>query len=163
MKGRRKEMSKRQLHATLSDGFGVENVHSEYGMTELLSQAYSDGGGIYKPIATMKVIMTEINDPLALAPYGKAGVINIIDLANIDSCCFISTEDVGISHQDGTFEIVGRLDQSDIRGCNLMVADLQYRLVDFEQCSCGFCWSKFIHSILPRLSSTFFSKTIVFQ
>jgi len=124
MKGRRAEMSKTRLHEIISAGFGVKKVHSEYGMTELLSQAYSQGSGIYRPSSTMKVIMTEINDPLTQAPFGKAGVISIVDLANIDSCSFISTEDVGIGYEDGTFEIIGRLDQSDIRGCNLMVSDL---------------------------------------
>ena len=124
MKGRRTEMSKVAMHTELQEGFGVPMIHSEYGMTELLSQAYSSGNGLFFPSATLKVLTTEINDPLALAPYGKSGIINIIDLANIDSCSFICTEDLGIRHEDGSFEIIGRLDNSELRGCSLMVSDL---------------------------------------
>lgn len=124
MKGRRKEITRAQLHEQLRVGFAVEHIHSEYGMTELLSQAYSSGGGLYHPSATMQVVITELNDPMTVAPYGKAGVINVIDLANIDSCSFLMTEDVGIGYEDGTFEVLGRLDASDMRGCNLMVTDI---------------------------------------
>lgn len=124
MKGRKEEITRGQLHERLTAGFGVSAIHSEYGMTELLSQSYSGGQGIYKPAATKKVIITEMNDPLTEAPHGKAGVINIIDLANVDSCSFIITEDIGIGYADGTFEVLGRLDTADLRGCNLMVSDL---------------------------------------
>jgi len=124
MKGRKKELTRGSLHDKLKNGFGVEKIHSEYGMTELLSQAYSDGYGIYKPSPTMRIVVTELNDPLTVAPYGKAGVINIIDLANIDSCAFLSTEDLGIAYKDGSFEVLGRQDHSDIRGCSLMVSDI---------------------------------------
>ena len=124
MKGRREEISRNQLHTQLQAGFGVEDVHSEYGMTELLSQAYSQGNGRFRCTASMRVFVTDINDPLTIVPYGTAGLLNIVDLANIDSCSFIMTDDLGIVHRDGTFEIIGRLDESDIRGCNLMVADL---------------------------------------
>lgn len=124
MKGRREELSKTKLHEKLSLGFGVRKVHSEYGMTELLSQAYSQGDGIYTPAVTMRILVTEINDPLTRAPYGKVGIINVIDLANLDTCSFICTDDLGIEYEDGSFSIIGRLDESDIRGCNLMVSDL---------------------------------------
>lgn len=124
MKGRREEMSKAAMHELLRGGFGVEQIHSEYGMTELLSQAYSLGDGLFRPAATMKVLTTEINDPLTLAAKGKVGVINIIDLANVDSCSFICTDDLGICYENGSFEILGRLDSSELRGCNLMLSDL---------------------------------------
>lgn len=124
MKGRKKEMSKAQLQELIAAGFGVTSVHSEYGMTELFSQAYSQRDGIFVPGHTMKVLTREITDPFCNAAEGKTGVINIIDLANIDSCAFIETQDLGCLYADGSFEIMGRLDQSDIRGCNLMVSDL---------------------------------------
>lgn len=124
MKGRRKEMSREELHAALKEGFGVNTVHSEYGMTELLSQAYSKGGGLYTTPPWMQVRIRDAHDPLSpLHEPGLRGGIDIIDLANIDSCCFISTEDLGLRHADGTFEVLGRLSGSDIRGCNLMVAE----------------------------------------
>lgn len=122
MKGRRKEMTKAELQNMLSEGFGVERVHSEYGMTELLSQAYSKGEGKYFPSSSMAIKLSEIQDPLTtMDAYEKTGILNIIDLANIHSCSFIATEDLGRLHEDGAFSIIGRLDQADIRGCNLMV------------------------------------------
>ena len=124
MKGRKKEMTREDLHDKLSRGFGVEHVHSEYGMTELFSQAYSKELGVFVPGGTMKVIIKDISDPLSEQAHSKSGVINIIDLANIDSCAFIETQDLGVRYADGSFEILGRLDVSDIRGCNLMVADV---------------------------------------
>ena len=121
MKGQRKELVKSELHALLKQGFGVDTIHSEYGMTELLSQAYSKGGGVFKTPPWMKVLTRDPEDALSIQPIGKSGGINIIDLANINSCAFIATQDLGKIRSDGTFEILGRFDQSDIRGCNLMV------------------------------------------
>ncbi|MGB6037098.1 MAG: acyl transferase [Cryomorphaceae bacterium] len=122
MKGRRKEMTREELHNQLSDGFGVETIHSEYGMTELLSQAYSKGNGIFNCPPWMKVLVRDTNDPLTLLPAGSSGGMNVIDLANLHSCSFIATSDLGKVHYDGSFEILGRFDYSDLRGCNLMVA-----------------------------------------
>lgn len=124
MKGRRKEITRQELHDQLCSSFGTNYVHSEYGMTELLSQSYSKGDGLFYPSPTMKVEVTEISDPLSKEKYGKTGLINITDLANIDSCAFIATEDLGIAYEDGGFRVEGRLDYSDIRGCNLMVGDV---------------------------------------
>jgi len=124
MKGRKKEMTRSELHRIIADGFGVANVHSEYGMTELFSQAYSRQDGIYYPGKTMSVTIKDPSDPLQVLPNGRTGIINIIDLANIDSCAFIETQDLGKRYDDGSFEILGRLDQSDIRGCNLMVGEM---------------------------------------
>jgi len=124
MKGRRKEIIREELHQILQTLFNVSAIHSEYGMTELFSQAYSKGGGIYMPGKTMRVLLREFNDPFALAPFGKTGLINVIDLANIDTCSFIATDDIGRLSQDHQFEVLGRYDQSDVRGCNLMVSDL---------------------------------------
>ena len=121
MKGQRKELVKSELHALLKQGFGVDTIHSEYGMTELLSQAYSKGDGIFETPPWMKVMTRDPEDALSIQPIGKSGGINIIDLANINSCAFIATQDLGKLNPDGTFEILGRFDQSDIRGCNLMV------------------------------------------
>ena len=121
MKGRKKEMTRTELHEIIGLGFDVENVHSEYGMTELFSQAYSKGNGVFVPGKTMSVCIKDPTDPLQDVPHGRPGVINIIDLANIDSCAFIETQDLGKLYADGSFEVLGRLDQSDIRGCNLMV------------------------------------------
>ena len=121
MKGKRREMIRLELHEALSQGFGVPGVHSEYGMTELLSQAYSKGGGIFHCPAWMKVLIRDTNDPLELLGEGKTGGINVIDLANINSCSFIATHDLGKLHPDGGFEVLGRFDNSDIRGCNLLV------------------------------------------
>jgi len=122
MKGRRKEMTREELHEKLCKGFGVDRIHSEYGMTELLSQAYSMGKGIFRSPPWMKVIIRDPNDPLTYVAQGKSGGINIIDLANIHSCSFIASSDLGKKLPDGSFEVIGRFDYSDIRGCNLMVA-----------------------------------------
>ena len=120
MKGRRKELIKEALHEKLSKGFGVETIHSEYGMTELLSQAYSKGNGIFKCPPWMRVVTRDTQDPLSRV-RGKTGGINVIDLANQYTCSFIATQDLGKVHEDGSFEILGRFDSSDIRGCNLMI------------------------------------------
>ncbi len=121
MKGRRKELIREELHQILRKGFGVENIHSEYGMTELLSQAYSKGNGIFECLPWMKILTRDTEDALTVLPEGKSGGINIIDLANINSCSFIATQDLGKTYPNGTFEVLGRFDNSDIRGCNLMV------------------------------------------
>ena len=121
MKGRRKELVRSELHSILKQGFGVENIHSEYGMTELLSQAYSRGNGIFECPNWMKVFVRDPEDALTILYPEKTGGINVIDLANVNSCAFIATQDLGKINPDGTFEIVGRFDHSDIRGCNLMV------------------------------------------
>lgn len=120
MKGRRKEMIREELHSILKQGFGVDAIHSEYGMTELLSQAYSKGKGIFKCPPWMRILIREPEDALSVI-HNKTGGINVIDLANINSCCFIATQDLGFVNSNNTFEILGRFDQSDIRGCNLMV------------------------------------------
>ncbi|MBO7141785.1 MAG: acyltransferase [Bacteroidales bacterium] len=122
MKGRKKEIIRQEVHQILTSQLGVNAIHSEYGMTELLSQAYSSGGGLYRETSTMKIIIRDSTDPLSTTPDTTAGCINVIDLANIHSCSFIETQDLGIRHQDGTFEVLGRNDHSDIRGCNLMYA-----------------------------------------
>ncbi|WP_242133745.1 LuxE/PaaK family acyltransferase [Aestuariivivens marinum] len=121
MKGRRKEMIRTELHNTLKEGFGVSTIHSEYGMTELLSQAYSKDHGIFNCPPWMQVLTRDTEDALTIQDYGKSGGINIIDLANINSCAFIATQDLGRAYQNGSFEVMGRFDYSDIRGCNLMV------------------------------------------
>ena len=121
MKGKRKEMVREELHQILKNAFGAEAIHSEYGMTELLSQAYSKGDGIFMCPPWMKVLISDINDPLSLVGYGKTGGINIIDLANIHSCSFIATQDLGKTNQNSTFEVLGRFDYSAVRGCNLLV------------------------------------------
>ncbi|WP_207492911.1 acyl transferase [Aridibaculum aurantiacum] len=120
MKGRREELIRPQVHEKLQEGLGVDKVHSEYGMTELLSQAYSKGNGIFKSVPWMKLLLRDEDDPLAIKGTGR-GVVNVIDLANIYSCSFIATDDAGIIYDDGSFEIHGRTDTSDIRGCSLMV------------------------------------------
>tara|TARA_R110002012_G_scaffold70712_1_gene182014 strand:+ start:140299 stop:141273 length:975 start_codon:yes stop_codon:yes gene_type:complete len=120
MKGRRKEMIKEELHGILKKGFGVAKIHSEYGMTELLSQAYSTGNGIFNCPPWMKILTRDTEDALSYT-FGKTGGINVIDLANLNSCSFIATQDLGKTYPDGSFEILGRFDSSDIRGCNLMV------------------------------------------
>ncbi|MDX1407191.1 MAG: acyl transferase [Saprospiraceae bacterium] len=120
MKGRREEMTRATLHATLQRAFGVRRIGSEYGMTEMLSQAWSAGGGRFQCAPTLRVMTREIQDPLELC-VGRRGALNCIDLANIDSCSFIATDDTGLVHEDGTFEMFGRLDGSEQRGCNLMV------------------------------------------
>ena len=121
MKGKRKEMIREELHSILSKGFGVSKIHSEYGMTELLSQAYSKGGGVFTTPSWMKILTRDPEDPLSIAPHSKTGGLNIIDLANINSCSFIATQDLGRVYPNESFSIVGRFDNSDIRGCNLMV------------------------------------------
>jgi hypothetical protein len=121
MKGRRKEMIREELHKTLCDGFGVHMIHSEYGMTELLSQAYSLGNGIFECPPWMDIIIRDTEDALDFLPYGRTGGVNVIDLANQNSCAFIATQDLGKKYENQTFEILGRFDHSDIRGCNLMV------------------------------------------
>jgi hypothetical protein len=121
MKGRRKELIRSELHKKLKAGFGVDTIHSEYGMTELLSQAYSKGNGIFNCPPWMTILTRDTEDPLTILTEGKTGGINIIDLANINSCSFIATQDLGRVYQDGSFEVIGRFDNSDIRGCNLMV------------------------------------------
>lgn len=124
MKGRRKELSKSELHAILTTGFGVEQIHSEYGMAELTSQAYSAGGGIFRSPKWMRIMVRDVNDPFDHTPAGGRGGIDIIDLANLSSCAFIQTEDMGRLHADGSFSIEGRIAGSDIRGCNLLVHNL---------------------------------------
>ena len=121
MKGRRKELTREELHEQLRAGFGVPQIHSEYGMTELLSQAYSKGNGLFFPGKTMRVITRDVTDPFESMPYGRTGTLQIVDLANVDTISFIATEDLGKVYADGSFEVLGRLDASDIRGCNLMV------------------------------------------
>ena len=121
MKGKRREMIREELHQKLTQGFGIKSIHSEYGMTELLSQAYSLGDSIFNCPNWMKVLIRDTNDPLTLINNGKAGGINVIDLANINSCSFIATQDLGKVEADGSFEVLGRFDNADIRGCNLLV------------------------------------------
>ncbi|TGV02844.1 LuxE/PaaK family acyltransferase [Flavivirga rizhaonensis] len=121
MKGRRKELIREALHAKLKTGFGVNIIHSEYGMTELLSQGYSKGHGIFNHPNWMRILTRDTEDPLTIQSLGKTGGINVIDLANINSCSFIATQDLGRVNDNNTFEIIGRFDNSDIRGCNLMV------------------------------------------
>ena len=122
MKGRRKEMTRPELHEILTSAFGVKAIHSEYGMTELMSQAYSKGAGIFSLPSQMKIIITDVNDPFEKLDDGRTGTVNIIDLANVDSCAFLATKDLGRTFPDGTFEILGRYDHSDVRGCNLLIA-----------------------------------------
>lgn len=124
MKGRRAEMTKSDLHDVLRRGFGVPAIHSEYGMTELLSQAYSQGGGVFYPAETMQVSCRAIDDPFAPVPLGKTGVICVADLANWYSCGLIATQDLGRLRADGGFEVMGRLDHSEARGCNLLIEEI---------------------------------------
>lgn len=121
MKGRRREMIREELHGILKDSFGVGAIHSEYGMTELLSQAYSKGDGMFACPPWMRVLIRDSHDPLQINDVGRAGGINIVDLANVHSCSFLATEDLGKTHPNGLFEVLGRFDNSDIRGCNLLV------------------------------------------
>ena len=120
MKGRRKELSKKELHAALKKGFDCASISSEYGMTELLSQSYSNSDGKFDQPAWMKIMIRDINDPFSFVREGKSGGINIIDLANLNSCSFIATQDLG-KMTNNQFEILGRFDNSDIRGCNLLI------------------------------------------
>lgn len=129
MKGRRKELLREEVHEILMKAFHVESIHSEYGMTELLSQGYSKGEGVFELPASMKILLRDVNDPFHYISNSRSGGINVIDLANIDSCCFIETKDLGSFHSingeqltsNTFFKILGRFDNSDIRGCNLMV------------------------------------------
>ncbi len=121
MKGKRKEMIREELHQQLCKGFGVHTIHSEYGMTELLSQAYSLGEGVFECPPWMQIHIRDTEDALSYVKEGKTGGVNVIDLANSNSCSFIATQDLGKKYSDGSFEILGRFDHSDIRGCNLMV------------------------------------------
>jgi hypothetical protein len=121
MKGKRKELVREEVHALLCEAFNVPAVHSEYGMTELLSQAYSKGQGLFECPPWMRVSLRDTNDPLSPAPAGRTGGINVIDLANYHSCSFIATQDLGRMHAGGVFEVLGRFDASEVRGCNLMV------------------------------------------
>lgn len=121
MKGKRKEMIREELHSVLQKGFGVDAIHSEYGMTELLSQAYSLGNGIFDCPSWMQILIRDTEDALTIIENGKTGGINVIDLANINSCSFIATQDLGKKYDNGSFEVLGRFDNSDVRGCNLMV------------------------------------------
>jgi hypothetical protein len=121
MKGKRKEMIREELHEILCNGFGVPSIHSEYGMTELLSQAYSLGNGIFECPSWMQILVRDTEDALCYVDYGKTGGVNVIDLVNINSCSFIATQDLGKKYPNNSFEILGRFDNSDIRGCNLMV------------------------------------------
>lgn len=122
MKGRQEEITREQLHSIIKKGFGTDTIHSEYGMTELFSQAYSIGQERFYPAPTMKILIKEITDPITNEKNNKTGIINIIDLANIDTCSFIATEDLGKMHDDGSFEVLGRMDNSDMRGCNLLIS-----------------------------------------
>jgi len=121
MKGKRKEIVREELHYILSKTFGVDYIHSEYGMTELLSQAYSKGNGVFNCPPWMKVLIRDTNDPFCFLPTAKTGGINVIDLANINSCSFIATQDLGKTINNSSFEVLGRFDNSDIRGCNLLI------------------------------------------
>ena len=121
MKGRRKEMIREELHEQLCEGFGVTAIHSEYGMTELLSQAYSLGNGVFECPSWIQILIRDTEDALTYVDAGKTGGINVIDLANINSCSFIATQDLGKKNPNNSFEVLGRFDNSDIRGCNLMV------------------------------------------
>ena len=120
MKGQRKELLKEEIHSILKHSFSTENIHSEYGMTELLSQGYSKGNNIFKTPPWMKILTRDVNDPLSIIS-NKTGGINVIDLANIYSCPFIATQDLGRTFDDGSFSVLGRFDNSEVRGCNLMV------------------------------------------
>ncbi|WP_126247077.1 long-chain-fatty-acid--protein ligase [Chitinophaga rhizosphaerae] len=122
MKGRREEWTRQELHAFLQERLGTPAIHAEYGMTELLSQAYSKGNGVFNCPPWMKVLVRDENDPFQLSSASAAGVINVVDLANIHSCSFIATDDIGKIHADGSFEVLGRLDRSALRGCSLMVS-----------------------------------------
>ena len=122
MKGRRKELSKSELHAVLCNAFGVSEIHSEYGMAELTSQAYSSGGGVFKVPAWLRVVVRDVNNPLRMLSAGQRGGVNIIDLANRYSCAFLQTQDMGRVWPDGTFALEGRISGADIRGCNLLVS-----------------------------------------
>jgi hypothetical protein len=120
MKGRRKEITRTEVHQILKDAWHLNSIHSEYGMTELLSQAYSAGDGLFRSPPWMKIILRDEDDPLTVKASTTNGLVNVIDLANIYSCAFIATDDIGKLHRDGSFEVIGRMDSSDVRGCSLM-------------------------------------------
>lgn len=121
MKGRREELPREEFHRLLCDAFGVQSIHSEYGMAELMSQAYSDGNGIFRTPPWMRICVRDLNDPFRLLPNGATGGVNLIDLANLYSCSFLQTQDLGKLYEDGSFRILGRISGSEIRGCNLLV------------------------------------------
>lgn len=121
MKGRKKEQTRTEVHTALQAAFSIPAIHSEYGMTEMLSQAYSDGNGIFTPSASMRALVREVSDPLAVHTSGS-GILNILDFSNKDSCAFLATEDIGQVYPDGRFEVLGRLDHSALRGCSLLTA-----------------------------------------
>lgn len=121
MKGRREELPREEFHRLLCDAFGVQSIHSEYGMAELMSQAYSDGNGIFRTPPWMRICVRDLNDPFRLLPNGATGGVNLIDLANLYSCSFLQTQDLGKVYDDGCFRILGRISGSEIRGCNLLV------------------------------------------
>ena len=121
MKGKRKELLKEEIHQLLGEAFLTTNIHSEYGMTELLSQGYSKGKNIFKSPPWMKIMIRDVNDPLSVIGNNKTGGINVIDLANLYSCPFIATQDLGRTFDDGTFSVLGRFSNADIRGCNLLI------------------------------------------
>jgi hypothetical protein len=122
MKGRREEITREELHRIYKNSFNVTGIHSEYGMTELLSQAYSKGNGLFETPSWMKILIRDINDPFTMLKNNKTGGINVIDLANIDSCSFIATQDLGRKNNNNGFEVLGRFDNSDLRGCNLLIS-----------------------------------------
>lgn len=121
MKGLRPEMLKSELHLTLKNKLGVSQIHSEYGMTELLSQAYSKSDGLFETPPWIQILIRDTNDPFTYLAPAKTGGISVIDLANLNSCCFIATQDLGKLQRDGKFELMGRFDNSDVRGCNLLI------------------------------------------
>ena len=121
MKGRREELPREEFHRLVCDAFGVQSIHSEYGMAELMSQAYSDGNGIFRTPPWMRICVRDLNDPFRLLPNGATGGVNLIDLANLYSCSFLQTQDLGKVYDDGSFRILGRISGSEIRGCNLLV------------------------------------------
>jgi hypothetical protein len=121
MKGKRKELLKEEIHQLLEEAFLTKNIHSEYGMTELLSQSYSKGKNIFKSPPWMKILVRDVNDPLSIMGDNKKGGINVIDLANIHSCPFVATQDLGCTFEDGTFSVLGRFSNADVRGCNLLI------------------------------------------
>jgi phenylacetate-coenzyme A ligase PaaK-like adenylate-forming protein len=121
MKGRREEVTRDELYNILSEKLNFKHIYSEYGMTELLSQAYG-GKAIFNPPSCMNIIIREVSDPFSIAPIGKTGGVNVIDLANFHTCSFIETQDLGRQNSDGTFEILGRFDNSELRGCNLLIS-----------------------------------------
>lgn len=122
MKGRRKEVPRFELHERLKKAFSLDNIHSEYGMTELLSQAYSKGEGIFSSPPWMQILIRDLQDPFNYLSHKKTGAINVIDLANYQSCAFIATDDLGMSFEDHTFSVLGRSDHSELRGCNLLLS-----------------------------------------